>query len=73
MKEFVKKYLAEHYEDYVKDLEILTNIDSGNGDREGTEEANKFVAAKMEALGATTEFRYNDRACHLISRLKGEG
>ena len=33
MKEVVKQYLADHYEDYVKDLEILTNIDSGNGDR----------------------------------------
>ena len=73
MKEIVKQYLADHYEDYVKDLETLTNIDSGNGDREGTEAANKFVAAKMEALGASTEFRYNDRACHLISRLKGTG
>ena len=73
MKEVVKQYLADHYEDYVKDLEILTNIDSGNGDREGTEAANKFVAAQMEAIGATTEFRYNDRACHLISRLKGTG
>ena len=73
MKEIVKKYLADHYEDYVKDLETLTNIDSGNGDREGTEAANKFVAAQMEAIGATTEFRYNDRACHLISRLQGTG
>lgn len=73
MKESVKKYLADHYENYVKDLETMTNIDSGNGDREGTEAANKFVAAQMEALGATTEFRYNDRACHLISRLKGTG
>lgn len=73
MKEAVKKYIAEHYEDYVKDLEALTNIDSGNGDREGTEAANKFVAEKMTAIGATTEFRYNDRACHLISRLKGTG
>ena len=73
MREVIKNYLASHYDDYVKDLETLTNIDSGNGDREGTEAANKFVAAKMEALGATTEFRYNDRACHLISRLKGEG
>ena len=27
----------------------------------------------MTAIGATTEFRYNDRACHLISRLKGTG
>ena len=58
MKEFVKQYLAGRYEDYVKDLETLTNIDSGNGDREGTECANKFVAAKMEAIGAITEFRY---------------
>lgn len=73
MKEFVKNYLAEHYDDYVKDLETLTNIDSGNGDREGTEAANKFVAEKMEALGAVTEFRYNDRACHLISSLAGKG
>lgn len=73
MKEFVKNYLAEHYDDYVKDLETLTNINSGNGDREGTEAANKFVAEKMEALGAVTEFRYNDRACHLISRLAGKG
>lgn len=73
MKEFVKNYLAEHYDDYVKDLETMTNIDSGNGDREGTEAANKFVAEKMEALGAVTEFRYNDRACHLISRLAGKG
>lgn len=73
MKNIVKQYLHNHYQDYVKDLETLTNIDSGNGDREGTEAANKFVAAKMEALGATTEFRYNERACHLISRLKGNG
>lgn len=73
MREFIKNYLNEHYADYVKDLEILTNIDSGNGDREGTEAANKFVAEKMEALGAVTEFRYNERSCHLISRLSGKG
>ena len=73
MKNFVKKYIADHYEDYVKDLETLTNIDSGNVYKEGTEGANKFVAEKMQAIGATTEFRYNDRACHLISRLQGEG
>ena len=73
MRKFIKDYLAKEYDNYVKDLEALTNIDSGNGDLEGTEAANKFVAAKMEALGAETEFRYNDRACHLISRLKGKG
>ncbi len=73
MQETIKKYLIEHYDAYVKDLGILTNIDSGNGDREGTEAANKFVAEKMQELGATTEFRYNDRACHLISRIQGTG
>ena len=72
MRETIKKYLTDHYADYVKDLEILTNIDSGNGDREGTEAANKFVAQHMEAMGAATEFRYNDRACHLISRLRAK-
>ena len=71
MRKFIKDYLAKEYDNYVKDLEALTNIDSGNGDLEGTEAANKFVAAKMQALGAETEFRYNDRGCHLISRLKG--
>lgn len=73
MRKFIKDYLAKEYDNYVKDLEALTNIDSGNGDLEGTEAANKFVAAKMQALGAETEFRYNDRGCHLISRLKGKG
>lgn len=36
MRETIKKYLADHYEEYVKDLETLTNIDSGNGDRRGS-------------------------------------
>ena len=36
MRETIKKYLQDHFNDYVKDLEILTNIDSGNGDREVT-------------------------------------
>ena len=35
MKEMIKKYLAEQYEAYVKDLETLTNIDSGNGEYTG--------------------------------------
>ena len=48
MRKIIKDYLAKEYDNYVKDLETLTNIDSGNGDLEGTTEANKFVAAKME-------------------------
>lgn len=50
MRKFIKDYLAKEYDNYVKDLEALTNIDSGNGDLEGTEAANKFVAAKCRHL-----------------------
>lgn len=46
MKDTIKEYLAGQYDAYVKDLETLTNIDSGNGDLQGTEAANKFVAGK---------------------------
>ncbi|MEG1915011.1 MAG: M20/M25/M40 family metallo-hydrolase [Acidaminococcaceae bacterium] len=73
MKQKIKEFIAEQYANYVKDLEILTNIDSGNGDAAGTEEANQFVASKMQELGATVEFRRNDRATHLITRLQGTG
>lgn len=37
MKDTIKEYLAGQYDAYVKDLETLTNIDSGNGDLQGTE------------------------------------
>lgn len=46
MKDTIKEYLAGQYDAYVKDLETLTNIDSGNGDLQGTEAANKFVLRK---------------------------
>lgn len=59
MKDTIKEYLAGQYDAYVKDLETLTNIDSGNGDLQGTEAANKFVAEKMQELGAVTEYRVN--------------
>lgn len=73
MKEIIREYLNNSFANYVEDLKTITNIDSGHGDREGTEKVNKFVGAKMEALGATTEYRYNSESCHLISRLKGRG
>ena len=34
MRKIIKDYLAKEYDNYVKDLETLTNIDSGNGDLE---------------------------------------
>lgn len=50
MRKVIKDYLTKEYDNYVKDLEALTNIDSGNGDLEGTEKANKFVAEKCRRL-----------------------
>ena len=49
----VKTYLQQQFDNYVKDLEVLTNIDSGNGDPEGTDREAKFVGEKLQALGAT--------------------
>jgi len=69
----VKSFLQDQFKNYVRDLEILTNIDSGNGDPEGMDCAAKFVAAKLQEMGATIEFRTNERATHLISRIKGRG
>ena len=69
----VKDFLQAEFQNYVKDLETLTNIDSGNGDPEGTDRAAKFVAAKLQELGATVEFRTNERSTHLIARIKGKG
>lgn len=49
MKDTIKEYLAGQYDAYVKDLETLTNIDSGNGDLQGTEAANKLSRKKCRS------------------------
>ncbi len=69
----VKKYLQDQFPNFVKDLETLTNIDSGNGDPEGTDRAARFVAAQLQELGAKIEYMTNDRSTHLIARIKGTG
>lgn len=69
----VKAYLQDQFKNYVADLEVLTNIDSGNGDPEGTDKAAKFVGGKLESMGGTVEYRTNERSTHLIARVKGTG
>ena len=69
----VKKNVASYLPDFIKDLEKLTNIDSGNGDAEGTDAAAKLVGAKFEALGAKVEYRKNSRATYTIVRFQGTG
>ena len=69
----VKTFLQEQFPSYVKDLEVLTNIDSGNGDPEGTDRAAKFVGGKIQEMGGSVEYRTNERSTHLIARIKGKG
>lgn len=50
MKDTIKEYLAGQYDAYVKDLETLTNIDSGMEICRKVEAvANKFVAEKCRS------------------------
>ena len=69
----VQTLLQGYFSDFVRDLEEITNIDSGHGDAEGTDAVAQVVAKKLEALGGTTEFRRNDKATHTIVRFKGKG
>lgn len=69
----VQTLLQGYFPDFVRDLEEITNIDSGHGDAEGTDAVAQVVAKKLEALGGTTEFRRNDKATHTIVRFKGKG
>lgn len=73
MKAAVRKHIEDNYSNYVEDLKLLTNTDSGHGDFEGTKACNEIVQARMEAMGATCEWRYSEGGAHLISRLKGTG
>lgn len=69
----VQKLIQGYFPAFVRDLEEITNIDSGHGDPEGTEAVAKIVAGKLEALGGKTEFRRNDKATHTIVRFAGKG
>ena len=69
----VKTVLTNQFQDYVKDLEFITNIDSGTGNANGSAKIAAFLKGKMEALGATVELRKNAQGTHVIARLKGEG
>lgn len=69
----VKELVESSLPDFIKDLETITNIDSGNGDPEGTDKVAKIVGDQLKALGATVEYRTNERSTHAIARFKGKG
>ena len=68
-----KQVVGAQFDDFVKDLETLVNIDSGTGNAEGSAQIANILKEKIEALGGTVEFRANDKGTHVIARMQGEG
>lgn len=69
----VKSVVADYYGEYIEDLGYLVSIDSGTGNLEGSKKIAAYLQDKLEAMGATVEFRDNDKGRHVIARIKGEG
>lgn len=69
----VKQLVEEQFASYVKDLEMITNIDSGTGNIEGSAQIAGILKEKYEAMGAAVDLRPNKKGTHVIVRFKGEG
>jgi glutamate carboxypeptidase len=69
----IKDMVEQQFDNFVRDLEHITNIDSGNGDPEGTEKVAKVVGGWLQELGGEIEYRTNSRSTHLVARFKGKG
>jgi glutamate carboxypeptidase len=69
----LKAKAQAYYPGYVKDLEHLTNIDSGTGDLEGSKAIADWLDTRLAALGAKTERVQSPKGTHLIARFKGTG
>lgn len=69
----LKTWTERNLTSFISDLEIITNMDSGNGDPEGTDQVARKVGSWLESLGANVEYRKNDRSTHTIARIKGKG
>lgn len=69
----VKSTVSGQFDDFVKDLETLVNIDSGTGNKAGSAKIAAILRDKLEPLGATVEFRESDKGVHVIARFKGAG
>lgn len=69
----VKNTVESLFDNYVKDLEFLTNIDSVTGNIENSRKIAVWLEEKIKALGGTAEVRDNGRGAHVIARFKGKG
>jgi len=69
----IRRYLENHYDDILTDLECLTNIDSPTGHLAGVIAIQKWFEKQFRLLGAAIETRESKNGPHLIARLKGQG
>lgn len=69
----VRQAIKDHFKDYLQDLEYITNIDSGTGQKAGSSQIAAFLKGRLEALGGQVELRENERAVYTIARFKGQG
>lgn len=69
----IKSWVEQNLQNFILDLETITNMDSGNGDPEGTDRVASTVGTWFESIGASVEYRKNDRSTHAIVRVKGKG
>ncbi len=67
-------YLEQHLPDYLTDLEILVNQDSGSYDKVGIDQVNDWLEQRLALIGFDVE-RHRQAAFgdDLVGRLRGSG
>ncbi|NMB10957.1 MAG: M20 family metallopeptidase [Firmicutes bacterium] len=70
----VVKNAEELYPQFIKDLEVLVNTDSGSRDLVGLQKVVDYLVPRLEALGCTTSVDWHDEyGPFLTARKKGKG
>lgn len=69
----IKELVAAQFEDFLTDLQLITNIDSGTGHAAGSAAIAAFLKQRLEEINGTVEFRTNEKGTHVIARFKGRG
>ncbi len=74
MSDPIVAYLHEHLPDYLRDLELLVNQDSGSDDKAGVDAVNDWLAHRLASMGFTvTRHRQERHGDDLVARRHGQG
>jgi glutamate carboxypeptidase len=70
----IRKRAGDHYDDYLRDLESIVNMDSGTFDRDGVNEAGDFLRSILADLGFEITVHPNEElGDNFVATLKGNG